>query len=177
MAASACAANYNGLMVALRYAYLLALVVWVGGLLALGGIAAPAISASLTDAHGMAGRELAGLAFGAVLRRFHVAAYVSAGVMVLSLMGMAALGPRPSRFAVRLAIVVAMGALTLYSGLAVSGRVERLRREIGGPVAALPESDARRAELGRLHGISTSLLGITVAGGLALLYLEARTND
>jgi uncharacterized membrane protein len=164
-------------MVALRYAYLFALVLWVGGLLALGGIAAPALFASLTAAHGVAGREMAGLAFGAVLRRFHLAAYISAAVMVVSLMGMAALGPRPARFAVRLAIVVVMGALTLYSGLVVSGRVERLRNEIGRPVAALAESDARRARFGRLHGLSTVLLGLTAAGGLALLYLEARTND
>jgi len=164
-------------MVALRYAYLLALVVWVGGLIALGGIAAPAIFASLTGAHGLAGREMAGLVFGSVLRRFHVTAYISAAVMLLSLGGMAALGPRPSRFAVRVAIVLVMGALTLYSGLIVTPKVERMRDGIGGPVAALAESDPRRAEFGRLHGLSTLLLGMTALGGLALLFLEARTND
>ena len=35
--------NYNDRMLLLRYAALLTLVVWVGGLLALGGVAAPAI--------------------------------------------------------------------------------------------------------------------------------------
>lgn len=164
-------------MVALRYAYLLALVFWVGGLLALGGIGAPAIFGSLVSAHGVAGRETAGLVFGAVLRRFHLAAYICAGVMVLSLMAMAALGPRPARFAVRLGIVVLMTVLTLGSGLLVSPRVERLRESIGGPVSALPEADARRMAFGRLHALSTLLLGITAAGGLALLYWEARTND
>lgn len=163
-------------MVALRYAYLLALVFWFGGLLALGGIAAPAIFASLTGVHGVAGRETAGLVFGAVLRRFHLAAYVSAAVMLLSLVAMAALGPRPVRLAVRVVTVVLMAALTLYSGLVVSPRVERLRDAIGGPVATLPESDPRRAEFGRLHGLSTLLLGLTAAGGLVLLYLEARTE-
>ncbi len=164
-------------MVAVRYAYLLALVFWVGGLLALGGIAAPAIFASLTSAHALAGREMAGLAFGAVLRRFHLAAYISAGVMILSLVAMAVLGPRPARLAIRLGIVAVMTALTLYSGLIVSPRVERLRDAIGGPVAARPESDARRAEFGRLHGLSTLLLALSAAGGLVLLYWEARPND
>jgi hypothetical protein len=164
-------------MVALRYAYLLALVIWVGGLIALGGIAAPAIFGALTGAHGLAGRETAGLVFGAVLRRFHAAAYLSAAVMLVSLVAMAALGPRPVRFALRLGIVVVMAALTLYSGLFVTPRVERLRREIGGPVAALAQSDPRRVEFGRLHGVSTVVLGLTAAAGLALLFLEARTND
>lgn len=164
-------------MVALRYAYLLALVVWVGGLIALGGIAAPAIFASLAGAHGMAGREMAGLAFGAVLRRFHLAAYISAAVMIVSLAAMAALGPRPTRFAIRVGIVFLMGALTLYSGLIVSPRVERLRNAIGAPVASLPESDPRRLEFVKLHGLSTVLLGITAAAGLVLILLETRTND
>lgn len=164
-------------MVALRYAYLLALVVWGGGLITLGGVAAPSIFSALAGANGMAGREMAGLVFGAVLRRFHVVMYGCAGVMVLSLVAMAALGPRPARFATRVGIVIVMAILSAWSGLIVSPRVEHLRNEIGGPVAALPSSDPRRAEFGRLHGISTLLLGITTAGGLALLFLEARTND
>ncbi len=164
-------------MVPLRYAYLLALVFWVGGLLALGGVAAPATFSALTGAHGMAGREMAGLAFGAMLRRFHFAAYVSAAIMIVSLVAIAALGPRPVRFAVRLGIVVAMLALTAYSGLVVSPRIARMQREIGGPVASLPETDPRRATFGRLHGLSTILLGVTAAGGLALLFWEARAHD
>ena len=164
-------------MVALRYAYLLALVVWLGGLIALGGIAAPAIFSALTGVHGLAGRETAGLVFGAVLRRFHIAAYISAGVMIVSLVAMAALGPRPSRFAIRLAIVLLMGALTAYSGLMVSPRIEHLRREIRGPVAALAETDPRRVAFGRLHGMSTLLLGITAAAGLVLLFFDTRTHD
>jgi hypothetical protein len=163
-------------MVTLRYAYLLALVLWLGGLLALGAIAAPATFAALTGAHGVAGREMAGLAFGAMLRRFHFAAYGAAAVMILSLVAMAALGPRPVRFAVRLGILVAMTVLTVYSGRFVSPRIEGMQRAIGGPVAALPEGDPRRAEFGRLHGLSTALLSASALGGLALLFWEARNE-
>lgn len=164
-------------MFALRYAYLLALVVWLGGLLAIGGLAAPAIFASLTTAHGMAGREMAGLAFGSVLRRLHLVAYACAAVMIAAFSAIAVLGPRPVRFALRLGIIVGMLAVTLYSGLVVSRRVERLRDEIGGPVAALPETDPRRAAFGRLHGLSTALLLASALGGLTLLFWEARRND
>lgn len=164
-------------MVALRYAYLLALVFWVGGMLALGGVAAPAIFAALTGAHGAAGREMAGLAFGAVLRRFCFGASIASAVMVLSLMVMAAIGPRPVRLAWRLALIVVMAALTVYSGFVIGPRVESLRREIRAPVASLPEADPRRAEFGRLHRLSTMLLGAAAVGGLALLAWEARSND
>lgn len=164
-------------MLALRYAYLLALLVWLGGLLVLGGLAAPALFASLEAAHGAAGREMAGLAFGAILRRFHLAAYACGALMLVTLAGMAALGPRPVRFAVRVGIIGLMLGLTAYSGLGVSRRVERLRDAIGGPVASLPASDPRRAAFGRLHALSTALLGASALGGLALLFFEARSND
>jgi hypothetical protein len=164
-------------MLALRYAYLLALVFWLGGLLAIGGIAAPAIFEALSAASGVPGRELAGLTVGAVLRQFYVATCFAAAVMLASFTLMAALGPRPVRFAVRLSILVAMTAVTLYSGFVLGPRVQRMQRDIGGPVAALPEQDSRRVAFGRLHGLSTALLMLTAAGGLVLVYWEARTHE
>jgi uncharacterized membrane protein len=161
-------------MLLLRYAYLLALVLLLGGLLTIGVIAAPAVFAAFTGSQGTAGREMAGLAVGAVLARFHHVAYATLAIMGVALGAMAALGPRPIRFGVRLTIVGLMLIATLYSGLVVSARIERLRREIDGVVAQLPESDPRRAQFGRLHGLSTALLSVTVAGGLTLLYWEAR---
>ena len=56
-------------MIVLRYAYVLALVVWVGALVAAGVFVAPAIFGVLQTEAGAAGRELAGAAFGEVLRR------------------------------------------------------------------------------------------------------------
>jgi hypothetical protein len=117
---------------------------------------------------------MAGLAVGAILARFHPAAYALIAVMGVTLGAIAALGPRPVRFGVRMGILAVMLALTLYSGLVVSSRIDRLRREIDGVVAALPPADPRRAEFGRLHGWSTALLSMVAAGGLTLLYWEAR---
>ena len=56
--------NYNDPMLALRYVSLLALVVWVGGLVALGAIAAPVTFDVIAARHVPEGRLLAGAIFG-----------------------------------------------------------------------------------------------------------------
>ena len=61
-----------------------------------------------------------------------------------------------------------------YSGIAVSGRIGQLQREIGVAPSSLPEGDARRAEFGRLHGLSTALQLVPVLGGLMLMYWEIK---
>ncbi|HXH07526.1 MAG TPA: DUF4149 domain-containing protein, partial [Vicinamibacterales bacterium] len=158
----------------LRYLYLLALVVWIGGIAALGGVAAPALFETLPRAVGPAGRELAGAAFGEILRRFHLVAYGAASVMLASLVVARILGPRPVHFGARTAIVSAMLGLTLCSGVVVGRRIAAVRAEIRGPVAGLPDTDPRRIEFGRLHALSTVLMLLTGAAGLALLAWEAR---
>jgi hypothetical protein len=45
---------------------------------------------------------------------------------------------------------------------------------VQGPVAALPDTDPRRIEFNRLHGLSNILFSITAIGGLALCWWEAR---
>jgi hypothetical protein len=164
-------------MVALRYAYLLGLVLLLGGLVSVGGVVAPAIFASLTASQGQAGREVAGLAFGAVLARFHAVAFACLAVMLAAMTLIAALGPRPVKFAIRMSIVLFMTAATLYSGLVVSRQIESVRREIDGVVADLPAGDQRRIRFGQLHGLSTVLLSFTAVGGFALLYWEARAHE
>ena len=79
-------------MIALRYVYVVLLALWLGGMVALGGLAAPATFAVLQQEHPDTGRTLAGQVFGETLKRFHVASYVVAGLLLASLLGMAALG-------------------------------------------------------------------------------------
>ena len=160
-------------MLALRFAGLLALAVWVGGLLALGAIAAPAIF-DVVASPGRDGRVLSGAIFGEILRRFHLVAYGCAVVVIGGLIARAVLGPRPRRFAARLAIAGIMLAATLYSGLIVSSRIEQLRADIGGAPSNLDATDPRRIAFGQLHGQSTALQFVPMLGGLILLVFEAR---
>ena len=115
--------NYNDQVVALRYVYVLALSIWFGGMIMVGGIIAPVSEAGL--------------------RRFYVTSYVAGTLVITSLFAMALLGPRPSGYFARVAVAAGMLALTLYSGL-------------------------------RLHTFSMNLHVLTIAGGLALLFWEAR---
>jgi hypothetical protein len=161
-------------MLALRFAGLLALAVLLGGLVALGGFAAPASFDVLSARLPESGRTLAGLVFGEALRRFQPVIYACGFVLLCVLIARAVIGPRPIRFAIRIGIVLAVLATSLYSGFVLTPRIERLRDEAGGAPSALAAADPRRAEFGRLHGLSTVLLMVNIAGGLVLLFFEAK---
>jgi len=161
-------------MLALRYVALLALVVWVGGLIALGGIAAPA-SFDVMGARQVAdGRLLAGALFGEMLRRFTLVSYAAGGVLLATLLVRAILGPRPLRFAWRAAATTIMLAASAYGGIVVADRIRDLQRAIGAAPSSLPERDPRRIEFGRLHGLSTALQVVPLLGGLVLIFLEIK---
>jgi hypothetical protein len=161
-------------MLALRFVALLALVVWVGGLLALGAIAAPSIFAVLAIAQPDGGRLLAGALFGEILRRFHMVSYGAGALLLGTILLRRVLGPAPRRFAWRAGIATVMLAASAYSGLVVASRIEALQSAIGAAPSSLPAGDARRVEFGRLHGLSTALELIPVLGGLALIFWEMK---
>jgi hypothetical protein len=161
-------------MLALRYAALLMLVIWVGGLLALGAIAAPAIFEVLGARQGPDSRLLAGAVFGEMLRRFHFVSYVAGALLLGTLILRRVLGPRPRRFAWRAGIATVMLGATAYSGLVVSSRIARLQLEIGAAPSSLPEGDPRRVRFGRLHGLSTAVQLVPLLGGLMLMYWEIK---
>jgi hypothetical protein len=163
-------------MLLLRYAGLLALTVWVGGLVVLGGIAAPAVFSVLAERHVPDERVLAGAVFGETLRRFHLLSYGCGAVLLATLLARGVLGPRPVRFALRLGTAAAMLAATLYSGLIVSSRIVAAQASIGAAPSSLPQGDPRRAAFGRLHATSTGLLMVPVLGGLLLLFRELKDS-
>ena len=161
-------------MLVLRYAALLALVVWIGGLLVLGGIAAPSIFDVVAEKQLANGRMLSGALFGEMLRRFTLVSYAAGGVLMLTLLARRILGPRPHRFAWRAGIVAVMLAATAYASLVVGSRIEQLQHEIGVAPSTLPDGDPRRVEFGRLHGISTALQLVPLLGGLLLIFWEIK---
>ncbi len=160
-------------MLALRYLYVLALTTWLGGMVVLGAISAPATFEVLQERDPAGGRAAAGAVFGETLRRFHRLAYAAGTLMLGTLLVGAALGSRPRQPGLRAAIVSAMLAIALYSGFGISRRIERLQQEFAGPVSSLDPGDPRRAQFGRLHGLSTTLMLVNIVGGLVLLYWEA----
>jgi hypothetical protein len=164
-------------MLALRYVYVLALVVWLGGMLILGAIVAPTIFQALQAAAPDTGRALAGGAFAAILSRFHYVAYASGGLLLITLGLMAMLGPRPRGFAVRVGLIVLMLGVALYSGMIVLRNVEAIQREVGTLPSLLPVADPRRIRFDALHLLSTRLMAFNIIGALVLLYWEAREYE
>jgi len=161
-------------MLALRYVALLTLVVWVGGLLAIGAIVAPSIFDVLAATQPDSGRMLAGALFGETLRRFHLVSYAAGALLLGTLLLRRVLGPKPRRFAWRAGIATVMLSASAYSGFVVAARIAQIQREIGVAPSTLPAGDARRVEFGRLHGLSTALELIPVLGGLMLMYWEIK---
>lgn len=165
-------ASYNRDVAALRFLSLIALAIWVGGLVAL-GIAAPVIFGTLEAQDPVTGRELAGAAFGAVFAHFQSAAWMCGGLL-LALLGIrAAVGPRPQRLALRLWTVLGMLAISIATTAVIIPRINRLRSESTGPIAGLAAHDPRRASFNMLHGLSNGVMLVTLGAGLALLWFEA----
>lgn len=141
-------------MLALRYAYVLALVVWLGGMTALNALVAPTTFDVLQAGAPLVGRALAESVIGTTLARFQYVEYGCGAVLLLSMVAMGLLGPRPANFAVRIAIIVAMLGVALYSGLAVLGEADRVHAFL----------------------VNGRLMGVDVVGALLLLYWEAREH-
>ncbi len=161
-------------MRALRYAALLAIVIWVGGLIAIGTVAAPAVFDVVAARRLPDGRLHAGAIFGEILRRFHHISYIAGGVVLLSLLARTALGPRPRRAAMRAGLVLLMLAAVVYSGFVVSPRIDRLQERTGAAPSSLPPGDARRVEFGRLHMQSVGVQMVPLLGGMLLLFFEMK---
>ena len=160
-------------MLALRLVYVLALAVWLGGMAILGAVVAPTIFQTLQTADPEGGRALAGLAFGAMLARFHYVAYGCGALLLVMLIIMALLGPRPKAFAVRCGLVAAMLVVSVYTGRVVLGEIEAIQREVGALPSRLPAGDLRRIRFDELHQLSTRLMMVNLLGALALVYWEA----
>jgi hypothetical protein len=161
-------------VLALRLVYVLALAIWLGGMAILGAVVAPTIFQTMQAADPESGRALAGLAFGAILARFHYLAYGCGILLLVMLIVIALLGPRPKHFAIRSGIVVGMLLVSAYSGEIVLGEIDAIQREVGTLPSRLPDTDPRRARFNELHQLSTRLMMVNLIGALALLYWEAR---
>ena len=157
-----------------RYLYVLALALWLGGMALAGFIVAPTIFSVLGNADAANGRVLAGNVFGEILRRLYLGGAVAGALMFIALTLQRIVGPRPKAYGVRAVVVAAMIGLTAYAAARIQPRIETLQAQAAGPMIQLPADDPRRAEFDRLHSLSTTLMSLTMLGGLALLMWETR---
>jgi hypothetical protein len=161
-------------MVLLRYLYVVALVLWVGGLITAGALVAPSVFGVLQAWNESQGRVLAGRVFGEVLLRLTWLSYLMGGIMFITLTLHRLLGARPLKYGIRVGIMAGMLILMMYIGFYLLPGVDAIQAEVQGPVSALDAADPRRVEFDRLHGLSNILFSITAIGGLALCWWETR---
>ena len=161
-------------MFAIRYVALLALVVWLGGMILLGALVAPSTFRVLQAGDAEAGRVLAGSLFGEILRLFQLLAYACGAIILACLLVMKFVGPPPRAFVLRAGVVVLMLGIALYSGVLVSREIAQIQSQVTGPMNRLPENDARRIRFDRLHQTSTALMTTNLALGLVLLIWYVR---
>jgi len=161
-------------MVLLRYLYVVALVLWVGGLITAGALVAPSVFGVLQAWNQSEGRVLAGQVFGNVLLRLTWLSYAMGVIMFVTLTLHRLLGARPVKYGVRVGIMGVMLVMMLAMGFYIIPQVNSIQAQVKGPVSALEASDPLRAEFDRLHGLSNILFSITAIGGLALCFWETR---
>jgi hypothetical protein len=141
------------------YLYRLLLGVWMGAILCFGGLVAPGLFRVLE-------RDQAGAVVREVLPKFDASA-LAAGVVLMTV-SLVAEGAR-GRSLIRLALLAAMTALVAVSLLGVIPRMDAIRGEAGGAIAALEPHHPLRREFGRMHAFSTLLMfGQLVLGAIAL---------
>jgi len=131
---------------------------WIGAALLMAAAVAPAAFAVLPT------RALAGALVGRVLPPVFASGIV-VGVIAAAL----ALGGGPLARARTALPLVAAGAC-LVAQFVIGPRITKLRAEIGPSIEALAQTDPRRVEFGRLHGISVAWMGAgMLAAGAALV--------
>lgn len=163
-------------MFALRSLYLVALAIWLGGMVVLGAIVAPSTFQVLQTLEPASGRALAGEVFGTALARFAYLSYGTGGVMLATLAIMGLLGPRPRPFLVRVFLLIVMLGIALYAGIGLADEIATVQQAAGGLPSALAATDPLRLRFDALHTLSERLMMLNVVAALALLVLEAKTD-
>ena len=154
----------------LRFARLLAIVVWLGGLLFFAAVLAPtAFSAAVIErTHSLV---VSGMIVGAALRKLHAIGLVCGAVLLVAIGAEWLAKLRGSRLVVpQVAAVLVMMGLTAYSQFSIVARMEADRRAVG-EIEDVPRGNAYRADFDRLHSRSVQLESGVMVVGMGLLVL------
>ena len=141
----------------LRFILLLALIIWLGGILFFGAVMAPTLFQVLPS-------HLAGLVVSETLNALH---WIGIGCAVVIAVASIVTGLRSKRcLSPRLAALAGMLLLTVASRFGITPRMEQIRESVtGGEVQRLPDNDPLRVRFDRLHHWSTRLeMGVLVLG-------------
>jgi hypothetical protein len=154
----------------LRFFILLALVVWLGGLIFFSFVVAPTVFAPGI----LPSRDLAGNVVNRSLGILHTMGLICGVLFVIASIAYNKLTAGSAQpFAPIHLLVYLMLILTLVAQFGVAPRMAALRADMG-VIDNLPQNDSRRVEFNQLHKWSTRLGGSIFFLGLGVLFLTAR---
>jgi hypothetical protein len=153
----------------LRFLMLLALIVWIGGIVFFAFVEAPTLFTVLPV-------HLAGDVVSASLTRLHWIGLVSGTAFLMaSLLYHQCKHARLRPFTASHLLIVLMLALTAISQFRITPRMRTLRTEMQAPDKLA--GDAARLEFDRLHAWSTRLEGGVLLLGIGVVALTARRSS
>lgn len=154
----------------LRFLMLVALILWIGGLIFFAFVLAPTAFQVLSpDTH------LAGNIVGIAIDKLHWIGIICAVLYLLSSWIFALrLEGRGHFFAIRNVLIAMMLALTFFSQFWIIPRMDTLRAAVG-DFATVPLNNAARIQFDALHVWSTRAEGAILLLGIVVVYLTART--
>lgn len=148
---------------------LLAIVVWVGGLIFFALVLAP------TAFHVLPSPHEAGTVVGATLRVLNEIGHFCGFIFVFASFPLwYRMSPRSRRLLmVEVPLIVLMVIATMYVQTGIIPAMERDRAAAGGAIENVPASDPARADFNRLHSHSEDVEGFALFLGLAVAVLVA----
>jgi hypothetical protein len=152
----------------LKFLMLLALVVWIGGIVFFGAVVAPTVFTVLPT------HDLAGKVVSRSLWILHYMGIIAGIVYLICSMAMSyRMRGTPEPFALRHLAIVLMLAVTIIGHETIAKPMLRLRDEMG-VIDNVPATDLRRVEFNRMHVWSTRLEETVLVLGLGVLWGTAR---
>jgi uncharacterized membrane protein len=145
----------------LRYLLLLALVLWVGGIVFFSFIASPSIFKVLP-------REQAGQVVSDIFPKYHLLGYVSCIIALACLFGLRQLGA-VQVVRTTMMLLVLMGGMQVAMGTVIGPKVIEARDAVKAATIG-PEKDRLEKKFRGLHGVSMIFNLVLLILGLILLY-------
>jgi uncharacterized membrane protein len=148
----------------MRWLFLMALIVWLGGVIFFSFVVAPNVFRTF-DA------PLGGRIVGTIFPTYYWLGYVCGATLLVASMVFAAVGTARGWWGTSVLLVAVMLGATLYAGLVIQPRATALRPQIH--EAAAPQSV--KEEFDRLHRLAVTLNGVVLVCGIVVSVVAART--
>ncbi|HYB74303.1 MAG TPA: DUF4149 domain-containing protein [Candidatus Sulfotelmatobacter sp.] len=147
--------------------YLVALVVWVGGIIFFSFVGAPSTFQAVPV-------DMAGKVVGKIFPRYYLLGFVAGLVALAAFLGLARMSGQWGGLKVANALLLtAMLGTGLYAGTVVLRQANAVKQQIGSFEDRSQGSPELRAEFARLHRLAVILNGVVLVLGLAVLLVTA----